>query len=40
MAAGAEGDEVVLVAERMIAQKSIKPATANAIIAELRAELA
>jgi hydroxymethylglutaryl-CoA reductase len=40
MAAGAEGDEVVLVAARMIAQKSIKPATAHAIIAELRAELA
>lgn len=40
MAAGAEGDEVVLVAERMIAQQRIKPATASAIIAELRAELA
>lgn len=40
MAAGAEGDEVVLVAERMIAQNSIKPATASTIIAELRAALA
>lgn len=40
MAAGAEGDEVVQVAERMIAQHSIKLATAHAIIATLRTELA